>query len=813
MKLSIKSALLCATSVMLVAASPVFAQEAASQNSTEETAKDDADIVVTAQKRSERLQDVPLAVTAVSAETLSTRNITDTVNLTRVSPTLTYTQSTNQQNSSFRIRGIGTAVFGVGSESSVSVVTDGVVLARSSQGFSDLADIERIEVLRGPQGTLFGKNATGGVISIVTARPSKELSGKASATVAEQGLYQFNGTVSGPLSDTVGVRVTGFFNHDDGINYNRTLDKRTNGSESWGLRGKMEAQLGDLNLLASASYSKINSDCCQQAPIYTENADLLKLYYPVVPKPYNMETRSNLEAHTEIKNQVYSLEGSYDLGGATITSITALQKFYFFNNQDVDGLNTSVPIYTGNSPTAYAQFDVNGGSTTIKDFSQELRIASNGGGDFTYVVGGFYDVVNLTRAFQRRTVACPTTNPLNANLAIGATCPAPVGISGSHQATYRSEQIAAFGQIDYRLVGGLKAIAGLRVQHQAIRAEGSQNAAPYIVGDTPAFTAAAGTLTSGTTEASDDAVSGKAGLQYEFSRSAQAYATYTRGYKGQSLGTEYNQTFNKNLVAAPETVDAFEVGFKGTTADRLLTVSVAGFLANYDNLQIQANKSDTSGAVPVILFVVTNAGKSKTKGVEIEGTLRPSDNFTVGFGAAYVHGRFDADGVACPVQNQLAAGNVGIGAAQPVNTCYRQQITATAFSGRVQNIRDGILPNSPAWRFNINPRYTQSVGAGLEGYVDLSLSYQSKINFTVEQDPLTVQPGYATVDASIGIKPDEGRGFSASLFVRNLTNKHYYSNVSHDFPLTALNLTPNNLTAFYNRGASRYFGGTVGYSF
>ena len=813
MKLSIKSVLLSATSVMLVTAAPVFAQEAAKQAPAEETAQDDADIVVTAQKRSERLQDVPLAVTAVSAETLATRNITDTTNLTRVSPTLTYTQSTNQQNSSFRIRGIGTAVFGVGSESSVSVVTDGVVLARSSQGFSDLADIERIEVLRGPQGTLFGKNATGGVISIVTARPSKELSGKFSATVAEQGLYQMNGTVSSPLSDNIGVRVTGFFNHDDGIIFNRTLNKSTNGSESWGIRGKLEAQLGDLNLLASASYSKTNSNCCQQAPISTENADLVKLYFPVVPAPYNMENRANLEADTRIKNQIYSLEANYDLGNATITSITALQKFNFFNNQDVDGLNTSVPIFTGTSPTAYAQFDINGGTTTIKDFSQELRLASKGGDRFNYVIGTYYDVVDLTRAFQRRTVSCPTTNPLNVGLALGAVCPAPVGTSGSHQATYHSEQIAAFSQIDYRLVGGLKAIAGLRVQHQAIRAEGSQNAAPYVAGDIPAFTAAAGNLTSGTTEASDSAVSGKAGLQYEFSRSAQAYATYTRGYKGQSLGTEYNQTFNKNLVANPETVNAYEIGFKGTTADRLLSFSIAAFLADYDNLQIQANKSDTSGAVPVILFVVTNAGKSKTKGVELEGTLRPTDNFSIGFGAAYVHGRFDADGVACPVQNQLAAVNVAIGGVQPDNTCYRQQVTATVYSGRVQNVRDGILPNSPTWRFNINPRYEQSISDSLKGYVDLSLGYQSKVNFTVEQDPLTVQPGYATVDASIGIKPEGGRGLSASVFVRNLTDKHFYSNVSHDFPLTALNLTPNNLTAFYNRGASRYFGATVGYSF
>ena len=796
---------------MLVTAAPVFAQEAAKQAPAEETAQDDADIVVTAQKRSERLQDVPLAVTAVSAETLATRNITDTTNLTRVSPTLTYTQSTNQQNSSFRIRGIGTAVFGVGSESSVSVVTDGVVLARSSQGFSDLADIERIEVLRGPQGTLFGKNATAGVISIVTARPTKELSGKFSATVAEEGQYKASGTVSGPLGDSVGVRLTGFFNHDDGYNYNTTLKKRTNGSESWGLRGKLEFDLGNLTLLASASYSKTNSDCCQPVPVRIDNPQLAQITLPVVAGPYNMDLTTNLEGETHITNQVYSLEGRYDLGGATITSITALQKFAFFNNQDVDGYDTSVPRFIGTSNTAYSQFDINGGITDIRDFSQELRITSNGSNRFNYVLGAYYDNVHLLREFQRRIVFCPTTNPLNVGLAIGAVCPAPAGNSGSHHATYDAEQIAAFGQADFRLVGGLKAIAGIRVQHQAITAAGYQNAAPYVAGDTPAFSGA--TLTSGTTKASDNAVSGKAGLQYEFNRNAQVYATFTRGYKGQSLGTEYNQTFNNNLVAQPETVNAYEVGFKASTPDRSFSISVAGFIANYQNLQIQANKSDTSGPVPIILFVVTNAGESRTRGVEIEGTIRPDKHFSVGFSAAYVKGRFDADGVACPLQYQNAAVTVAIGGVQPANTCYRQTITGTTLSGRVQNIRDGVLPNSPEWRVNFNPRYEREVGSNLSAYADFNLAYQSKVNFSVEQDPLLVQPGYATVDATIGIRPLSANGLSASIWVRNLFNEHYYSNLSHASTLTSLTLTPNNLSAFYNRGASRYFGATVGYAF
>ena len=200
--------------------------------------QDDADageIVVTAQKRSERLQDVPLAVTAVTGEGLADRQINDTTALVKAVPSLTFQQGAHPANTTFRIRGVGTALFGQGVESSVAVVVDGVPLVRQAQALSDLADIERIEVLRGPQGTLFGKNASAGLINIVTARPTSTLQGNGDVTIAERGEYRVKGTVSGPLSDTLRARISGFYNDVEGPAYNVTRKERVNGQSGWGV--------------------------------------------------------------------------------------------------------------------------------------------------------------------------------------------------------------------------------------------------------------------------------------------------------------------------------------------------------------------------------------------------------------------------------------------------------------------------------------------------------------------------------------------------------------------------------------------------
>ncbi|MCX7283750.1 MAG: TonB-dependent receptor [Novosphingobium sp.] len=803
-----------ASRIMLLAGSILAAMPVAAQQASDQA--DDAiapgEIVVTAQKRTERLQDVPLAVTAVTSEALAQQNINDTSSLTRAVPSLQFQPGATSNGSGFRIRGIGTQLFSLGVEASVSVVVDGVVAARQAQSFADFADIERIEVLRGPQGTLFGKNATGGVINIVTARPKDTFGGSIDATVAEQDEYRIKGTVTGPITDTLKARVSGYYNNVGGYIRNLANGKDVNESEGWGLRGKLDWQATpDLNFLLTADYRKSDTDCCNTVLVSVQNPNTLTLIAPVKPSIDNRQIKEDQVANNNDRQFQASLEANWDLGPATVTSITAYQKYKNVANNPVDKLNNPAAIFVpGNGVLAtgltIGKFDQNGGNIDLDQFSQELRVASNGNHDLGYVFGVFYSDVTVDRAFLRAASACPTGGG-----AIGTVCASPVKFSSSLAAHNKTESIAGFGQIEWRVAGGLKLIGGLRVQHESTSVEGTRTA-PAIAGTSPYPGNAPNT---GKRSASDTAVTGKAGVQYEFSRNAQVYASYTRGYKGLGFNTELATNFATQDPVQPEHVNAYEVGFKGRTADGLLSVAVAGFIADYTDLQVLANRSDPSTGQ--IAFVQTNAGSSQTKGIELEATLNPAEGFSVNFGMTYAKTRLDADGLSCPLQFQAAAATNIQTSNFPVNTCYRKRTlgangTILATSGALQDVRGGELPFSPKLRLNLSPRYEMPLGgSGMSAVFQAGLNYQSKQQFALEQDPLLVQKAYALVDASIGLKGPEGRWYVTG-YVRNLFDKRFVTSMAHSSPISTAAL-PFDLAAFISKESNRFFGVNFGTRF
>ena len=221
--------------VLSAAAAPAFAQEAANTATADQASQVD-DIVVTAQKRSQRLQDVPLAVTALSAETLSSSQTTGTSGLANLVPSLTYTQSTSDLNNNVRIRGVGTALFNTGLESAVSFVVDGVVMSRQGQGFQELIDVERVEVLRGPQGTLYGRNATAGVVNMIPALPEQEFAAEIKGELGNFDSKRLSGMINVAATDTLAFRVAGAWTKRDGFDYNTFTENRVNGRDLWSTR-------------------------------------------------------------------------------------------------------------------------------------------------------------------------------------------------------------------------------------------------------------------------------------------------------------------------------------------------------------------------------------------------------------------------------------------------------------------------------------------------------------------------------------------------------------------------------------------------
>lgn len=754
------------------------------------------EVVVTAEKRSERLVDAPVAVTALSSDTLRNAGVYNTQSLATVTPSLTFTAGNHVNNAAFRIRGVGTQVFGAGLEPDVSVVVDGVVLARAAQGFADLADIDHVEVLRGPQGTLFGKNAIAGVINVVTKGPSRQFEGYASATAAQGDEYRFHGTVSGPLSQTLSARFTGYYDHVGGNIYDVPRQMYVNGDESYGGRAKLLWQATTaLDFTLIGDYRNSHEYCCANTFTQVSSpllAQILARDGVVAGINNRRDDDSSLPWETTGQTTV-SLTGNLRLDAGTLTSISAYQFFDFNNNQPVDGLNNTIaPLYV---PVGL-DFEINGGPQTVSQFTQELRFTSPGGARFNYLGGLYFLHLDVNRGFERRAGLCA---PHGAPASYGLPCVVSrYESNGGFHSNNQDVNVAAYGQADLRLVGSLSALGGVRVQHERVSYWGIRTLSPIVPGDLPL---PGQKPSSGSGSSGAWATTGKVGLRYAFTQDAQGYLTWSTGYKGAGYSVEFASDFVDQQPVKPETARAWELGYKTEMFEHRLRLNAALFYDDYSNLQVQANRGNPD--LGIVLFAPTNAGSASSKGAELEFEARPVRSLTLSGGMTYLSTSVDVDGLQCALDRQAGAPVITSGA--PYNTCYKPSATAAP----IQNVHGGNLPQASMWRGDLTARYDHAIpGTPLGGFVQLSANSQSKFNYSIEQDPLTVQRAYTIVDGSMGFHDLDGR-YQVTLFVDNIFDRHYLSLVSRATISTSAAVTPNNVMGIVPKDANRYFGGTV----
>lgn len=753
------------------------------------------DIVVTAQRRTERLVQVPVAVTAVTGEALASQQINDVQTLSRSIPSLTFQQGGAPNNSAFRVRGVGTSLFGQGVEPSVSVVVDGVVSPRAGSGFNALADIERVEVLRGPQGTLFGKNATAGVINITTARPTSSFGGNFDVTVAEMDEYRVKGTVSGPVSDTLGARLTGYYNNVGGIYHNVKTDSDYGKQEGWGVRGKLEWEpTSSLNVLLTGDYNRNDQECCVASYVNVSNPLLRQIIGPVVATRDNRELNNEGLSAVKTTLATVSLQADYDLGPASITSITAWQRYNEFNNAEGDNAPSDPLLFVG-ATAAFAGWDYQPARQKQDFYTQELRIGSNGNSDLTYVAGIFLSKLDLTRSLERRRQRC-TTGVLLQPCATTAI----VNQSSGFAADFSSKNASVFGQIDWRVAGGLHLILGAREQYEKQRVDGIQYG-PVFPGDQ----VWPGTVNvSGIAERDGWGFSGRAGLRYEFDRNTQTYFTYSRGYKAFALDLGAAANFANNPGVNPEFVNAYELGFKMRTADNTFDLNAALFRSDYSDLQLQSTIVDPATGTGTAQQV--NAGSSRSQGVELEATVRPIRNFSVALAFSYTEATIDVDGLSCPIGSRANVPVVTVGN-EPVNSCYVPSSNvggSTILASPLINIRGGQLPLAPKYRVSVSPQFDTPIGSTLRLFLQSNANFVSSTRFDTNQDPLLVQPAYVLVDASIGIGTQDGR-YKLSAFVRNIFDETYYTSLSHSGYLQSTTY-PDDLAAQFAKDSQRYAG-------
>lgn len=731
------------------------------------------EVIVTAQKRESNVMDVPVAVSVLSAEAMANQRIVDFADVARVSPSLTMDQASNTNNNTIRMRGIGTYSFSIAVEPSVSVVVDDVAVVRQAQAFSNLSDIERIEVLRGPQGTLFGKNASAGVVNIVTKAPSDVLTGSVELTATDDEEQKVSGSLSGPLGSSAGYRLNAYYVDRDGYLENLAGGPDFNDEEASGFRAKVRWDISDaLEATLTGDYSQ--RDVLGSPGTFQELAPTARLFgaipnpgstfaVGITPGEDNQEVRLDTPYTSDDEQKSGNLKLNYQLGEHVLTSISSYQEWEYHFQEDVDNSDYDVigALTGGAAHGGVAQ----SGPFDADQFTQEIRLTSAPSDTFQYLVGAFYADSSSSRAFSR----------------------GPVVLLASWEADAGVESAALFGQGTYRLTESTQIDAGIRFNHEKIDVEFADHRA----------NAGAGATYQGDDD--QNAVTGKVALQHFLEQGTMLFASVATGYKGQGydVASGFNQYSADNPVGE-ETSISYEIGMKGMFLDDSVRVEMTAFLSDYDDYQAQSVVfvPDPISGTPVAQFRLNNVGELRTKGVETDLSWQASDALRLDASVAYVDAMIEEfPNAACFAGQTEAQG------------CVLLPGTAR----RVQDLGGEELSNSPDWKLNLGANYERELpGMPFNLFAQANYQWQDELVYDLFQSPLTEQDAYAVVNLSVGIVDNSSERYRVSLFLNNAFDENYASGLGD---VSTLYGGAPVAVKQWSRNAQRYWGLTAKFGF
>lgn len=732
----------------------MLACPAGAQETTEHVAA--AEIVVTAQKRVENVQDVPKSVDVISVERLERAGVTRITDLNRVSPSIS--GSPSPVTGTPAIRGISSFAFSIGLQGQTGIVVDDIPQPAFSSLASELADIERVEVFPGPQSSLSGRNAAGGLINIVTRRPSHEFGGNVTLEQTTDHQTRMQGFVTGPATEQLAFSLSGFLDKWDGPLRNVATGGRLGGFNTWGVRGKLLWEPTpdiDLTLIGYYIRNKSNGTALisggpfisidpRASYIFAPSLTLDQLVPGVTFKKYNRDV--SLEDHTvsRTKDRGVALHADFDVGDlGTISSISNYSK------SDLPRTDWFLGPDIGLSDP---YVNVTYGSQVI---SQEVRLASPGNRPFTYLLGAIYSDNDISHPYSRLGIF-----PVN-------------WIRGSSFAS-----IATYGRATYSFDQGTSVTGGIRYQrdYQKWNWTFLNTVAPYDV------TAVRGG------KSNYDFVSGEVSLRHEFTDTVSAYVTLSRSETGQAYDLEDQNNALAGMLQpiTSEKVKNVEMGIKAQTADRRLTANLSFFYADYSNYQIQTSEPlTTPGQTPVIR--VFPIGKVQTKGIEFVGVYRPIDDLSFNLNASYLDAKIkEYPNAACYSRQTEAQGCID--GFQPSLAGLTMPGTAKLnLNGSIDyRLRTDKMPFDP--RFNLFMRYRSGLHTDLFG------------------NPISYLPSLTIVNASIGLADHDDR-YELTFFVNNLFNKHYYTGLGDDtFFVVGADATIPAISGGYARDSFRYAG-------
>jgi iron complex outermembrane receptor protein len=708
---------------------------------------DVTEVIVTAQRRAERLQDVPLSITVQSADQLQRQGIANLKDLSNAVPGLR--MATTGPNLQPAIRGVSSQQSDPGNDANVAVYLDGVYQANQLINSMDLPDVDHIEVAKGPQGTLFGRNATGGAIQVFTKAPSFTPTGLVSLGYARFNDFTAKGFVSGPIvGDTLAASLSGFYERSDGYDHNVLNGGRHfKGVDAKSVRLKLlAAPTDDAHFTLTLGYTDryddtsshfvaLNGNSAGRGVLSANGASLIPNPGVIISSaPYNVV--ENEPAFIHINDYNASLKGEVDLGFGTLSSITAYDRNRVENDIETDQSSADILFYNL--------------TDRAESFSQELSLASRKMGKLSWVVGGFY--------YYNK----------------GGYDPIRVhgGSLGNLEidvfAQQRTHAYAGFGEVNYDLTDRLTVIGGLRYSSEKRQANGANG---FTSTNAPVGRPTLPKLGSH----SWDSFTPRISLRYRLDEAGDnAYATYSTGFKsgGYSLATLETSPFQ------PEKIKAFEVGVK-TSPARRISGNIAAFYYNYTDQQVQAIVNNFN--------VTANAAGSHIKGIDADAIARVTPDFDLSAGLSILDAKFSNFSNA--TTNAPITYTSGALAGLP---CFCGNLTGTA------NV-DGNRPvRSPTWTLNLTAAYSKELSAGV---FDASASVYHSAKYFFDVENRVHQPGFTTVGARASFRP-ANTGIKLTVWGQNLTNKHVIQGV---FLL--------NQADGVSYGPPRTFGASVEYAF
>ena len=709
-----------------------------------------AEVVVGARKREEDAQAVPISIVAISADQLASSHAFLAGDIVQSIPNMNF-QFINPRQTAFSIRGIGNNPANEGLETSVGIYLDGVYLSRPGMLTSDLLDIDHIEVLRGPQGTLFGKNTTAGAVNIVTQGPQRTFAADAEVSAGDYRFFQEKGYITGPLTETLSGRLSVYHTGRDGTLENLSTGRDINNENKTGARAQLLLDPGNdftLKLIGDWSHQQEDSGAqvlvdpgviLANGSIRPNNLLVRGARFGYTPEfePFARQVAIDEPQTMETTNQGVSAEANWKLaGGYTLTAISAWRSWTFLPHNDLDYLPLQIQ-------------ETGGANVRNKQASQELRIASPTGGAVDYVAGlyGYWQRVDT------QTVPGPS---YGADAAEFYSTPALIlpayaldGVTSTTLSSTATRSYAAFAQETWHLSQKWAWTSGLRSTYDDKTSDITRTRSggvtlsptdPYFAAATAARNTLAPPAASQDFRTAGNTVSGMTSLSFTPKDDLLFYASAARGAKSGGLNTSIVPP-GVNPVVRPEIAKSIELGTK-LAIDRRLRVAFDLYWTDIANYQTTIRDQT------LLASYLANAHSVRSRGAEIEANWLALEGLRLDLSAAYDNATYTSfTNSPCPIE-------------------YTGIATICDLSGKP-------VSGAPRWTGNARAEYTHAIPATeLLGYGGLELNYRSSNYYTSDDSRYSLIPSYALVNAHLGL---HGGRWDLSVWTRNLFNKNYFT--------------------------------------